>query len=640
MKGNTIVATALRAPCSQKRGFTSPPGLVFLASLSLYVASAHSQVAVGTAVVLPPNPPGLEFDLRCEDDDGPVNCPLENNTQVFIPDSNTYLDFEAWDNSSVCSSYSPILPTDTIDGIGVQCSGDLYPGMETDQELFINVYSSQSESESSVPMTGIYLDGLENRDDDGCYSVTSGSVFVQYKTGFEESEGAEGFQSFDWEADNTPGDGDVCDAPNPHAIFVDFEDTLDVAYINVSVDYYAGASGSGIYLAGMELVPEQDNVNQECFDEGEGTCEIVLVPEGGPVVGNDLRALITDSSLMGNVELLDGFPVRVRDDRAHCQKDAAGSFDLADGDIDDVLIFNGVNLYNVNGVDGVPLELVVSDNSPGTNNWFTVSAKGCGVPRAQWDGAAVSRSASEWSPYIDIVAIESDIDPVASVLEFEASGLDGSDYQCESNPNEVSLNQPFFEINARDNEIKYLAGTSTAPGMINEVGRDIMTECGSKRSASRRFSFLAWNLIHAPQTNLQAEIGAELQTLIDTATRTASCVTPSFYYQQLAAYPIYAQRYYNYGVQFSTSNQARSELFFLRAVAYLDQFETRLQSPGVSQGLENCYATGEKLDAIKNAAIDPVVPGDKPLNAFGDLVSQAKHLSYEIRTFINILSND
>lgn len=634
MKKNTIIGTALKAPYSQKRGLKSPPGLVFLASLSLYVASAHSELTVvGPSVELPANPPGLDFDLRCED--GPGNCPLSGDS-VFVPDANKYLEFEAYNYQPTC--YSPIV-TNTTEGVGVDCpSGSLSDGMENEESLGIYVLDSQGELQSSTPMTGIYLNGLENRDDDGCYSVAEGRVIVQYD-GDEGGEGA----TFSWSADSSDNITEFeCDVENPHAIFVGFDDTLDVSSMEIVVDNYTSTpAGNGVFLAGMDLVIEQsNNVNQQCFDDGEGTCEIVLVPADGPVVGNDLRTLIRDTSLEGNVAILDGFPVRVRDDRAHCQKDAGGSFDLNDGDINDVLIFNGVNLYNVNGVDSVPLELVVSDNSPGTNNWFTVSAKGCGVPRATWDGAVVSRSASDWSPYIDIVAIESDIDPVASILEFEASGLDGSDYQCESNPNNVSLNQPFFEINARDDEIKYLTGTSTAPGIINEIGRDIMTGCGSKRSVSRRFSFLAWNLIHAPQVNLQEEIGAEIQTLIDTATRTASCVTPSFYNQHLKAYPIYAQRYFDYGVLFSASNQARSELFFQRAAILLDNFDARLQRPGVSDGLQNCYATGANLDEIKNTAIDPVAPGDKPLNAFGDLVSQAKHLSYEIKAFINILSND
>lgn len=628
MKANTIIATTLKVPCSQKRGLTSPPGLVFLASLSLYVASAHSQIAVGPAVELPDNPPGLDFDLRCED--YPSICPLDNGDQASIPNSDKYLQFDAQDNQSVCS-YSPLV-TNTDEGVGVDCPlGSAYEGMEAGQGLQINVLEpGPAPLQSSTPITGIYLDGMENRDDDGCYSVTNGRLIVQHIG----SEGVE-TETFFWSADT--GNGIICDEPNPHAIFVDFEDTLDVAAMELLVDNSPSSETNGIFLAGMDLVTEQGNINQACFDAGNGTCEIILVPDGGPVVGNDLKTLIRDTSLMGNVGLLDGFPVRVRDDRVHCQKGATGSFNLDDGDVDDVLIFNGVNLFNVNGVDGVPLELVVSDNSPGTDNWFTVSAKSCGVPRAEWDGEVVARSASEWSPYLDIVAIESDIDPVASVLEFEAAGLDGSDYQCETDPNLITRNQPFFEINARNDEVKYLAGTATAPGIIDEVGRDIMTGCGSKRSVSRRFSFLAWNLIHAPQANLQSEIGAELQTLIDTATRTASCVTPSFYYQQLAAYPIYAQRYFDYGVLFSATSQARSKLYFLRAADYVDQFEARLQNPGVSDGLQNCYATGDKLDGIKNAAIDPVAPGDKPLNAFGDLVAQSRHLSYEIRAFINIL---
>jgi len=634
MKKNTMVATPLSAPGSQKRVVTSPPGLVFLASLSLYVATAHSQVVVGTAVELPPNPPGLDFDLRCEDGDGdgPVNCPLEND-YVFIPEADKYLEFDAYNDQPTC--YTPF-PTNTTEGIGVDCaSGSSLEGMEDGESLDISVLDSQGELQSSTPMTGIYLNGLENRGDDGCYSVANGRVIVQYD-GDQSGDGA----TFLWSADASDDITEfVCDTPNPHAIFVGFDDTLNVRSMEIVVDNFTSSpEGDGVFLADMDLVIEPgNNVNQQCFDEGEGTCEIILVPDGGPVVGNDLKTLIKDSSLMGNVALLDGFPVRVRDDRAQCQKGASGLHDLDDSDVDDVLIFNGVNLYNVNGVDGVPLELVVSDNSPGTNNWFTVSAKACGVPRAEWDGDVVPRSASEWSPYIDIVAIESDIDPVASILEFEAAGLDGSDYQCESDPANVTRNQPFFEINARDHEMKYLKGTSTAPGVIDDIGRDIMTGCGSKRSVSRRFSFLAWNLIHAPQADLQAEIGSELQTLIDTATRTASCVTPSFYYQQLAAYPIYAQRYYDYGVLFSATSQARSRTFFLKAAEYVDQFTARLQNPGVSDGLQNCYATGDKLDGIKNAAIDPLAPGDKPLNAFGDLVAQSRHLSYEIRAFINIL---
>jgi hypothetical protein len=41
---------------------------------------------------------------------------------------------------------------------------------------------------------------------------------------------------------------------------------------------------------------------------------------------------------------------------------------------------------------------------------------------------------------------------------------------------------------------------------------------------------------------------------------------------------------------------------------------------------------------IKDSDLELILPGDKPLNAWGDLISQLEHLAYAIRTYLDELS--
>ena len=70
----------------------------------------------------------------------------------------------------------------------------------------------------------------------------------------------------------------------------------------------------------------------------------------------------------------------------------------------------------------------------------------------------------------------------------------------------------------------------------------------------------------------------------------------------------------------------------------IDLFKSNLEVPGVSDNFQRCFATGPKLDQIKDSDVEPVLPGDKPLNAWGDVVSQLEHLAYAIRTYIDELT--
>jgi hypothetical protein len=163
--------------------------------------------------------------------------------------------------------------------------------------------------------------------------------------------------------------------------------------------------------------------------------------------------------------------------------------------------------------------------------------------------------------------------------------------------------------------------------------------CGSKRGQFKQFSFVAWNLVHSIQTDMRSEIDAEIQVLNDSVTRYAACVDPAFYYGSLAPWPYYISLYYNFAVsQALASNTATAEFYFTQTAALVDLYRSNLELPGISDHFQRCFATGDKLDMIKDSDLELVLPGDKPLNAWGDLISQLEHLAYAIRTYLDELS--
>jgi hypothetical protein len=609
MTKNNVESTALRPPHQRKSGIPLAPKLVFMATLSLQVASM--QVAATPAVELP-SAPGLDIEFRCtEGGEGGSSCPLDVNDQIGFGGAAKYLDFEGGEGGEGACFFSPAL-TEGVDGIGFECrlNGDR---IASDEFVRIDVFDADGGEggeggeggvASSTAMEGIYLNGLTSFAGDGCIADTAGTLLVELETGPPLNIG--------WSSDDTPGGGGGCAEPGPHAIFVDFGGTRDVTAIEVSVNF-----GPGVYAAGIELA---DVSPDTCSGVGSNNtdCEIELVEE--PVTGGDLRAIIADPGLIGSIGVSEGFPIRVRDDRDACQWNATA------GDIVEPLVFDGSS-YSVNGGALEPLTLVVSDNSTttGVDDYFTISAKGCGVLRLNGSGPnylgdPVPRGTAGADSFFDIIAIESDITPVAGVLGFESDGLNASPYKCEPLIADRDLDQPFLEINARPDETKYLAGVppNGSPGIIDPVGRDIMVGCGSKRGSSKSFSYVAWNLTHALATDMYAEIDAELAVLEDTVATALRCVDPAFASRQLR-WPRYIRRSYD--------GQA-----FASAAMLVDRFKYSLEQPGVSAGFADCYASGANLDEVIDSGGAPG-PGDVPLNAFGDIISQLEHLSYALRSF-------
>jgi hypothetical protein len=114
-------------------------------------------------------------------------------------------------------------------------------------------------------------------------------------------------------------------------------------------------------------------------------------------------------------------------------------------------------------------------------------------------------------------------------------------------------------------------------------------------------------------------------------------VDASFYSRNLGRSPVYIDRVFGLGVTRALGgNAATAELYFNRAVSAIDRYKARLEQPGMKEEFERCYATGAKLNTI----IDTTTPAasDKPLNAWGDIITQLEHLSYAIRSFMDELT--
>ena len=136
------------------------------------------------------------------------------------------------------------------------------------------------------------------------------------------------------------------------------------------------------------------------------------------------------------------------------------------------------------------------------------------------------------------------------------------------------------------------------------------------------------------------EISAEIVVLRQSIMRYATCVDPSFYYGSLRPWPVYINTYFGYGETFADmGNVAAAEYYFGMSATLVDIFRSSLEAPGISDNFLRCFATGPELDMIIDSDDVTPGPGDLPLNAWGDLVTQLQHLSYAIRTYIDELSD-
>lgn len=628
MKHTRLASTKPSAPRRPNKGMPLKTPLAFLASLALYLTGFPATANPG--VTLPANPPGLSIDFRCElIDDTPV-CPLDESNRIALPGPGSkYLKFKAVDLVCLNAGDHPVVANLFDEGIGVGCDGfDAHPGLDDHQRLQIFVKQGEGAS-SSTAMDGIYLNHLERGYWNGetCEPSTRGKVLVSY---LDELDAPQPKLVIPWTSDTDSDGGEGCLSDDGHAIFVDFGGTRKVTSIAVEVTALHGAEGP--VAAGIEA----PNVTPECFDGGDGVCRVELVPN--PLPGQDVTAIVDDGDLFGTVSALDGFPVRVLDPRDSCQAVPSGA--------PETLEFNGANIYSYYppGSTGPgdeilgPLPLVVS--AEGSTEYLVLSAKGCGVPRMAFNGPAVARGTPGSMPFFDVIAIESDIDPVDSLIVFESTNE--APYECKPGPVAAplpvgaALDQPLGEINSRESEVKQLAGL---PGIVDPMSRDKTQTCGSRRIGNDRFSFVVYSLIHNLKTDMRAELDDEITVMTDTVARIEQCVTSSFYYGQLVAYPGYIRQYYDLGVAKAEveCNAAQAELNFSRTATLVDRFTSRLELLGSSEFLR-CYATGSNLDQIKESPPAVLAPGDKPLNAYGNIITQLQHLSYSLTTFINELT--
>lgn len=640
MQPNKLLPDVLAAPFPLRQGASLVPRMVFVASLSL--AAASQQTAADTAVSLPPEGE-LPVDFRCVPDpeQGPDICPIDFDTLDI--NAEKYLEFTALE--LVDCGYPPDV-SNTTSGAGVLsdslCFNEDDSSISSAESQILEVDVKEGEGfDSSLSMEGIYLFPLSSFTGEGedcppdgnfecCLPNDAGTVEVTFEDGSSTS--------IEYSSDTSESDFGFCEVFGEHAVFVDFGGIEQVASIRVIPDdvFDFGSEAfipTSVYASGLEVPDASPDI---CTGSGENNndCEIQI---GRPDLdGGDLRAVIEDPELIGNVEVVGG-PWRVRDDRPHC---APGALP---GDPTTPLVFDAVTTFNVDGVDML-LPLVVSDNGPDPTQYFTIQDTSCGISRMSYTGMPVPRTTPGSMPFIDIVEIATDIVPLANTLGFESDGLEGTIYDCL----DVSLGedptlaaQPLLELNVREDEIKILKGV---PGTIDEVARDITVDCGSKRGSFKGYSFVAWNMLHAIQTDIRAEIDAEIDVLNDSVTRYASCVDPSFYYGQLATWPFYINLYYDYGVYFATTgaNPVFAAFYFDAAVTMIELFKSNLEAPGLSNNFLRCYATSvdpplsPRLDLIKDT-LTPL-PTDVPLNAWGDLISQLEHLSYAIRTYTDELA--
>jgi hypothetical protein len=603
------------------------PRLVFLAGLTL--AAASQQAAADPAVDLPPEGQ-LPLDFRCIPDEVP-DCPLNVFDQIIFNSAPKYLQFDSAPKylqfdaiEDTNCGYTPDVTNPPFgDGVGVfsNCTEDASDiGSFDSQELLMDIREFDGEGNvvSTASVEGIYLFPMTSFGGDGCLPNDTGTVEVTF--------GDDTAEIFEYTSDTT-SDGELgCEVQGEHAILVDFGGAKEVVSIRV-----APTRGSH-YASGLEL-PDVSPENCAGSGDNNNSCEIQIGDEN--LDGGDLRAIITDGELVGNVDVVGG-PWRVLDPRAHCQTDASP------GDTPTSLVFNDTEVYTYL-VDGAivtdTLPLVVSDDGS-TTTYFEIQATSCGIPRGDFTLPPEERDEPGAEPYIDIVEIATDIVPEANVLGFESDGLDGTLYECDDvllGDDAELETQPLLELNVRDDEIKILSGV---PGIIDPVGRDITTGCGSKRGGFKQFSFAAWNLVHAIQTEMAAEISAEIVVLRQSIMRYATCVDPSFYYGSLRPWPVYINTYFGYGEMFADmGNVAAAEYYFGMSATLVDIFRSNLEAPGISDNFLRCFATGPELDMIIDSDDVTPGPGDLPLNAWGDLVTQLQHLSYAIRTYIDELSD-
>ncbi|MFT7287773.1 MAG: hypothetical protein ACI87W_001888 [Halieaceae bacterium] len=655
MEVKSLFPSVLDAPFPLRNGLPLTPRLVFIASLALAVGS---QLAAADDAVTLPDEGLLPIDFRCVPPvgSGSDDCPIILDEEPFgylDIDVEKYLEFEGTEDFDC---FYPPDVSNTTEGVGVRssCEED-GPSIssEGNQVLEITVWEDGGESsiESSLPIEGIYLFPLSNTTGEGffdCPEAESGGD----QCCLPDDQGAVQVTFADGSSDTFPYSSDTstefgfCAVGGDHAVFVDFGSSQEVEAIVVipeevlrfdgegSPEYAGRPVISSVYAVGLEVVIPPDVSPENCEGTGEDNSDCKIQVGDPELEGGDLKAVISDTELEGNIRVVGGSPWRVLDDRAHCQPGASPSSST------ETLVFNDVKTYYVNdALNPVTLPLIVSDNgAAGAPQYFTIQATSCGIPRVSFDGQPVLRTDTDingdWEPYLDIVELDSDIELLASVLGFESEGLDGTDYACRP-PGTASLaTQPVMEINVRESEAKILSG---APGIINEVARDITVDCGSKRGKFRGYSFVAWNLVHAIQTDMREEIDAEIDVLVDSAMRYADCVDPDFYQAQLSSLPERINRYYDYAVRLTAVNPYFAGRFLDVAVTSIESFKSNLEAGGVSDNFLRCYASSvdpalsPRLDLIKDT-MSPLAT-DVPLNAWGDLISQLEHLSYAIRSY-------
>ena len=518
-------------------------------------------------------------------------CPIElvegGEGAIFdIPDSGDFLGF-AGDGGEGCEFFPNFtVISDTSQGVGVACDSFFGEGgeggndtIEVDETLVIEGCEGSFCDTLATRMTGIYISGVFGETVDGGEGgedCTGDEGTVEVWTGVESSS------LFSWSAPSTEGGegGSACEVEGEQTIFVPFADIGDggggpgllATSIEVSVDSQSDSeadSEPGVYVLGTE-----DCDGGELSEDGRCAVE-VFPPESrftGPG-GEPEPSIEVIAAAEVVIDPVPGFPLRIQDPRPACGP--AG----VDGTIaNTALPIDTVTVFSPAGLTSPGLPLYVDPATPGAI--FTISAKACGVPRANdggspdAEGATVDRDSgdTDWTPFIDVIAIEAGFDPVADTTEFRSSDLDfefsGTDfYECNVAAVELGTadrNQPFLEINARPDEIKYVSGVSTP--VIDPVGRDIMVGCGgSKRGISRRWSYLAYNVIHAPGVDFVSETAEEISTLSQSTARLRSCIDPGFYARDLQPRVARISRNYDIFARYVTRSTRIAERYLSRA---------------------------------------------------------------------------
>jgi hypothetical protein len=640
----------------------------FIAALSVYAASGplHAEPRLAT-----PNEVrgvGLQYDFRCEPGAVP-DCPIEADAYDLPA-----LDFPPADQLAFSGAFTPPLVNDTClsptvesteEGVGILCGpgssaiGDA--SLEAGEALVIDVCDTDGGScaSASIISKGVYLSGVNavtvEDNPEAFGSDTCESDFGEIEVFFPGGSS----DSYFWSAPQEFSEGgEGCVIDGEQTIFVPFPfiGTDEIERIEVRVEELLDPNAGGVFV----LATEDCSGGTVTF---QGACEINLYEGVETFENGDLRVVAPPEAV---IELVDGFPIRVRDTRPICQQGAdPGSVGPALLPVDGSL---AAGAYKPGpGTDApelIPpglLPLTVSTHTGHGMPVFTLDDKTCGIPRTNAnagastsedpEGVPIARATETpvddpvngayWTPFFDVVAIRADFDPRADTTEFISSDLDAGDqeYSCQeaalgfSTPGTADEDQPLFQINARPDEIKYVAGIGSP--IVDPVGRDIMNDCGSKRAISRRWSYLAYNVIHAPEVDFVAETADEINTLVESVARLTACLDPVFYATEVQPSVARGSRYYGIFERYRSRSTRIAERYLDRAE---DAFRDALFNVQDSSGdFLTCWSTASSGFVEITATEPPPGSLDKPLNAYGDLLSQLEHLRYVFRAFRNKL---